>query len=212
VAKRRSAARSGGQGSAAGSTNFRAMAAAVFRYYQVRSGGPATRLRWRRIGLIAAGIVLATVVAITVAGAITGNPWWGPIAALAIAVVLVSAGLLAILRALKEIRVIGTWTAAGPPPARRPPLNRRQARPGVMSREERERIEFLERLYLHRKAVVDRSPNADHRREAQAWSEMIDAKLKLGLCGWPGCRNRDWAYSFCAEHDPRRTGGQTTVV
>jgi hypothetical protein len=188
VAKRRSAARSGGQGSAAGSTNFRAMAAAVFRYYQVRSGGPATRLRWRRIGLIAAGIVLATVV------------------------VLVSAGLLAILRALKEIRVIGTWTAAGPPPARRPPLNRRQARPGVMSREERERIEFLERLYLHRKAVVDRSPNADHRREAQAWSEMIDAKLMLGLCGWPGCRNRDWAYSFCAEHDPRRTGGQTTVV
>jgi hypothetical protein len=191
-----------------------AIAAAVLRYYQVRFESPATRMQWRRIGLVALGIVLAVVVAVTATGVVTGNPWWGLFAVLAAAVAAMSAAFLLALVALRRIRVIGPGSARGrsfAPRPPRPPLNRRQARPGVISAGERAKIETLERLYLHRKAVVDRSAKTDHGPEAQAWSDMIEAKVKLGLCGWPGCRNRDWAYSFCAEHDSRRTGVRKRV-
>jgi hypothetical protein len=127
---------------------------------------------------------------------------------LAAAVAIVAAGSVLALVALTRIRVIGSGSTIGPSTAPRPPLNRRQARPGAISAGERTKIETLERLYLHRKAVVDRSAKTDHGPEAQAWSDMIEAKVKLGLCGWPGCRNRDWAYSFCAEHDSRRTAAK----
>jgi hypothetical protein len=188
------------------------MAAAVLRYYQVRFESPTTRLRWRRVGLVALGIVLALVLALTATGVVTGNPWWGLFAVLAAAVATVSAVSLLALVGLRRIRVIGPGSAGGRSFApRRPPLNRRQARRGAISAEERAKIETLERLYLHRKAVVDRSAKTDHGPEAQAWSDMIEAKVKLGLCGWPGCRNRDWAYSFCAEHDSRRTSVQRNV-
>lgn len=184
------------------------MAAAVLRYYQVRFGGPATRIRRRRIGLAAVGIVVAVVVAFTAAGVVTGNPWWGLFAVLAAGVAIVAAGSMLALVALTKLRVLGSGSAVGPSTAPRPPLNPRQARPGVISAGERAKIETLERLYLHRKTVVDRSAKAEHGPEAQAWSDMIEAKVKLGLCGWPGCRNRDWAYSFCAEHDSRRAGAK----
>jgi hypothetical protein len=184
------------------------MAAAVLRYYQVRFESPTTRRRWRRIGLVALGIVLAVVVAVTATGVVTGNPWWGLFAVLAAAVATVSAASLLALVGLRRIRVIGPGSAGGRSFAPRRPLNRRQARRGAISAEERAKIETLERLYLHRKEVVDRSAKTDHGPEAQAWSDMIEAKVKLGLCGWPGCRNRDWAYSFCAEHDSRRRGAR----
>ncbi len=194
------------------STGSAAIAAAVVRYYQVRFAGSATRVTRRRIGLASLGIVLTVVVAVTVVGVVIGHPWWGPIALLAGGMSLGLAGLLLALVALKRIGVIGGGSAVGRSLAPPPPANRRTARSGAISAGERAKIETLERLYLHRKAVVDRSSNPAPGPESEAWSDMVEAKVKLGLCGWPGCRNRDWAYSFCADHDSRRTRGQRRVV
>lgn len=98
----------------------------------------------------------------------------GLAAVLAVGVVLLCAGLLFTLVA----------------------LNRRQQRAGALTAGERTKVETLEQLYLHRKTVVDRSAKRELGPEAEAWSDMVEAKAKLGACCWPGCRNRDWAYSF----------------
>ena len=210
MTRRSGAAAAGGRLPVGRSTGTAAMAAAVLRYYQMRFAGPATRISRHRIRLALLGLVLA-VVAITVLGLATGNPWWGPIAVLAAGMVLLLVGLLLALVAVKRLGVFGPGSVPDRPPRPPAPLRGPRARPGVISTEERTKIETLEQLYLHRKAVVDRSSNPDLGPEADAWSDMIEAKVKVGLCGWPRCRNRDFAYSFCAEHDPRRTGRKGRV-
>lgn len=161
--------------------------------------------RYRRTaaGLGVAVFVVSVAVAVA-SGTVTGEFWLG-VTGFVCAVVLLSAALIAGLRTWWSDRIVRLGALAGSANLPEPPVRLSSVRAGRVRAEDIARIESLERLYLHYKAAADRSRDCDLGPEQDAWSDMLDAKLGLGLCGWPGCRIREEAHLFCQKHDPRRT-------